>query len=225
MKNRIYSAIALLLLLTVTVAIDHAFAVVWFSAALIAVVLSMGMVECYTLFRLWTLRLASGEPLGWRSGVSCAVLATGCVGLPGAFLFALRLQEHGLLLLLYLVAVTKMTDNGALFVGRLLGRHKLAPKISPAKTVEGVYGGLVVGVLTATLAGPCCLGLGFTFSLLFGLVISPLAVLGDFIESFAKRKAGVKDAGSLMPGIGGVLDLMDSLLLSAPAGYLLLKTM
>ena len=222
MKKRIFSAIVLLLLLTVTVALDHAFAVVWFSAALIAVVLSMGIVECYTLFRLWALRRASGEPLDWRSGVSCAALAACCVGLPGAFLFALRLQEHGLLLLLYLVAVTKMTDNGALFVGRLWGRHKLAPKISPAKTVEGVCGGLVAGVLTAVLAGPFCTGGTLAISLIFGAIISSLAVLGDLAESAVKRGAGVKDSGSLMPGIGGVLDLMDSILLSAPAGYFLL---
>lgn len=222
MKKRICSAIVLLLLLAVTVGLDHAFAVAWFSAALIAVVLSMGIAECHALFRLWALRRASGEPLDWRSGVSCAVSATVCVGLPGAFLFALRLQEHGLLLLLYLVAVAKMTDNGALFVGRQWGRHKLAPKISPAKTVEGLCGGLVVGVLTAVLLGPFCTGGGFVASLIFGIVISPLAVLGDLAESVIKRGAGIKDSGALMPGIGGVLDLMDSILLSAPAGCFLL---
>lgn len=222
MKNRLYSAAALILVLSVTVALDHAFSSAWFSAALIAVAVSMGALECYALLCLQALRRAPGVPPTRLGGVGRALLSLGIIGFPGAFLFALRLEENGLLLLLYLIAVTKMTDNGALFSGRLWGRHKLAPKISPAKTVEGVCGGLVAGLLTAVLLGPCCTGGGFVFALIFGFVISPLAVLGDLAESFAKRKAGVKDSGSLMPGIGGVLDLLDSLLLPVPVGYFLL---
>ena len=213
MKSRLYSASALLLILAAALALDRAFAAAWFSLALIAVVLCLGTAECHALLRLQGLRPA---------GVGRALLAAGCVGLPGAFLFALRLHDNGLMLLLYLVAVAKMTDNGALFAGRLWGRRKLAPKISPAKTVEGVCGGLVVGVLTAVLLGNLCASLGVGASLLFGVLISPLAVFGDLAESRAKRAAGVKDSGSLLPGIGGVLDLMDSVLLAAPAGYLLL---
>ncbi|MEI7899643.1 MAG: phosphatidate cytidylyltransferase [bacterium] len=213
MKSRIYSALALVLVLTATLALDRASGTGWFSAALIAAVLSMGAVECHTL-----LRLQGRRP----TGVGRALLAAGGIGLPGAFLLALRLQEDGLLLVLYLIAVAKMTDNGALFAGRLWGRHKLAPKISPAKTIEGVCGGLAIGVLTAVLLGPCCTSGRPGFFLLFGVTVSLLAVLGDLAESWVKRKAGVKDSGSVLPGIGGILDLMDSVLLSAPAGYLLL---
>lgn len=103
-----------------------------------------------------------------------------------------------------------------------MGPAKLAPKISPGKTIKGVCGGVLAGTAAAILLGPPCAGGSRGFFLFFGLTISLLAVLGDLAESLAKRLAGVKDSGSLMPGIGGVLDLMDSLLLSAPVGYVLL---
>jgi phosphatidate cytidylyltransferase len=213
MKERIYSALALILVLSATLALDRAFGTGGFSAALLGAVLCRGAVECHMLLRLW-----GRSP----AGVGRAMLAAGSIGLPGAFLLALLLQENGRLLVLLLIAVAKMTDNGALFAGRLWGRHKLAPKISPAKTVEGVCGGLAVGVLTAVLLGPWCTRGQPGFFLLFGVTVSLLAVLGDLAESWVKRRAGVKDSGSLLPGIGGVLDLMDSVLLAAPVGYVLL---
>jgi len=222
MRNRLRSAIALLLILGATVALDHALDVEWFSALLIAVVVSMGAWECDALFRLRR-RLRSPEAApDLLDVVGPALLAVVCVVLPGAFLLALRLQEHGLLPLLYLIAVAKMVDNGALFVGTLWGRHKLAPEISPAKTVEGVCGGLFTGIASAVLLGPLCVGGRFLFFMIFGLTIGLLSILGDLAESLLKRRAGVKDSASLFPGIGGVLDLMDSILLSAPVGYFLL---
>ena len=219
MKNRLYSSAALVLVMSITIALDCAFDVEWFSAILIAVVVSMGTVEFRTLLRLREQRRSPGTA---SAGVGRALLAACCIGLPGAFLLALRLQERGLLLVLYLVAVAKMTDNGALFVGRLWGCRKLAPKVSPAKTIEGVCGGLFTGIIAAVLLGPSCTGGSPGSSLVFGAAVSLLAVLGDLAESLVKRSAGVKDSGSLLPGIGGILDLMDSVLLSAPAGYFLL---
>jgi phosphatidate cytidylyltransferase len=144
---------------------------------------------------------APAEELG------CAVLAVAGVGVPGVFLLAL----------------TKMVDNGALLIGRLWGRHKLAPKISPAKTVEGIWGGLCAGMLTAVFLGPYCTKGGMGFYLIFGLTIGIVAIIGDLAESLIKRRAGVKDSGCVFPGIGGVLDLMDSVLLSAPVGYFLFQ--
>ncbi len=223
MKRRLCSSGALLLVVAAALTLDRAFAAAWFSLALIALVLALGAVECRALLTLRAQRRAPAAAAAWLGGVGRAVLAALCVGLPGAFLLALRLREQGLALVLYLIAVAKMTDNGALLVGVLWGRHKLAPAISPAKTVEGVVGGLGAGVLTAVLLGSVCAGLGLPGSLLFGGVVSALAVLGDLTESWFKRQAGVKDSGALMPGIGGVLDLMDSVLLAAPAAYLLLS--
>jgi phosphatidate cytidylyltransferase len=222
MKDRLYSAAALLLVLTTAILLDHAFEVLWFSATLIVVTISIGTLECYALFRLRGRPLSPSAEPAPMDDVRNALLAVACIGLPGAILLALQLQEHGLRSVLYLVAVAKMVDNGALLVGRLLGRHKLAPKISPAKTVEGVLGGLCTGLLTAFLLGPHCTNGSPTFFLIFGLTIGILSVIGDLVASLVKRRAGVKDSGSLLPGIGGVLDLMDSVLLSAPVAYFLL---
>jgi CDP-diglyceride synthetase len=223
MKDRLYSATALLLVLAATIALDHVFGVNGFSATLIVVAILSGTLECYKLFRSWgRSRYATAAPAPLES-VRCALLAVVCVGVPGSFLLALRLQERGLLSVLYLVAVAKMVDNGALLAGRLCGRHKLAPKISPAKTVEGVWGGLGAGMLTSFLLGPYFTNGGLGFFLLIGLTIGIVAVIGDLGESFIKRRAGVKDSGCLLPGIGGVLDLMDSVLLSAPVGYVIFE--
>lgn len=222
MRDRLLSAVALLIILGSMVVLDRSFDVEWFSAVLITAMVSTGALECYTLFRLQRRRRSPGAASDSLGGVGPALLAVVCIALPGAFLLALRLQEHGLLLLLYLIAVAKMVDNGALFVGALWGRHRLAPEISPAKTVEGACGGLLAGIATAVLLGPSCVRGRFEFFVSFGLAIGLLSILGDLGESFIKRRAGVKDSGSLLPGIGGVLDLMDSILLSAPVGYFLL---
>lgn len=221
MKDRLYSATALLLVLTTTILLDHAFRVVWFSAALIVVTISIGTLECYTLFRSKAGSRAPSAVPTPMDDVRNALLAVACIGLPGAILLAMRFQERGLLSVLYLVTVAKMVDNGALLVGRLLGRHKLAPKISPAKTVEGVLGGLCAGMLTAFFLGPYCTDGSPTFFLIFGLTIGIFSVIGDLVASLVKRRAGAKDSGSLLPGIGGALDLMDSVLLSSPIAYLL----
>lgn len=221
MKDRLYSATALLLVLAATIALDHVFGVNGFSATLIAVAISSGTLECYALFCSWGRSRYAAAMRAPREEVRCALLAVACVGVPGAFLLALRLQERGLLSVLYLVVVAKMVDNGALLVGRLWGRHKLAPKISPAKTVEGVLGGLCAGMLTAVFLGPYCTNAGLGFYLVVGPTMGIAAIIGDLAESLIKRKAGVKDSGRLFPGIGGVLDLMDSVLLSAPVGYFL----
>ena len=223
MKDRLFSATALLLVLVATISLDRVFEVDWFSATLITVAIAIGTLECYSLFRSWGLSRYAAKASAQLEIVRCAFLAVVCVGIPGSFLLALRLQERGLLSVLYIVAVAKMVDNGALLVGRLWGRHKLAPNISPAKTVEGVWGGLCAGMLTASLLGPYFTNGGLGFFLLFGLSIGIVAVIGDLGESFIKRRAGVKDSGCLLPGIGGVLDLMDSLLLSAPVGYFLFE--
>lgn len=121
-------------------------------------------------------------------------------------------------------------DAGAYFAGRQFGRRKLAPKISPGKSVEGAVGGVLVG----TLFGPATKavfdllwpeltgGFGWGAALLFGFLLSVVGMLGDLIESLLKRDAEVKDAGGLLPGMGGVLDRLDSPLLGIPLMYYLL---
>jgi phosphatidate cytidylyltransferase len=141
-------------------------------------------------------------------------------------------KDTGLALGLWLVAVVKFCDVGALLTGLAFGRHKMAPDISPKKTWEGAFGGLAVsagvGALLARLDGLGHWGgpyfpADFT-PLRAALVATPLAIASitsDLVESIIKRRAEVKDTGQLIPGIGGAFDLTDSLILAAPIGYFL----
>jgi phosphatidate cytidylyltransferase len=126
-------------------------------------------------------------------------------------------------IMLYLIAVTKCTDAGAYAVGRVWGRHKMIPRISPGKTWEGFAGG-VAGALFISILLPILMpeGLkGFTLvhSIIVGVLLSLVSVVGDLAESVVKRDAQVKDSGQMIPGIGGALDLIDSLLFTAPVFY------
>jgi phosphatidate cytidylyltransferase len=126
----------------------------------------------------------------------------------------------------YLLAqiVTWLTDVGAYLVGRTWGRRKLAPVVSPGKSVEGALGGLVGGALAAWGAAAAFgLPVAPLAALAGGAVLSALGQLGDLAESLLKRQAGVKDSGTLIPGHGGILDRIDSLLFVATATYYLAR--
>jgi len=132
--------------------------------------------------------------------------------------------------MIYTLTVVIWCDTGAYFAGRAYGRRKLAPKISPGKSVEGAIGGVIAG----TLAGLVAKGLfdafwpglsqalGWGAALVFGLLISLVGIVGDLVESLLKRDAAVKDTGTLLPGFGGVLDRIDAPLLAIPVMYYLL---
>ncbi len=134
---------------------------------------------------------------------------------------------EGAYYVLYFVLVTKFSDLGAYVVGSLIGRHKMIPRISPGKTWEGFGGAIAVSTLASLLfyhwGGGRLAGMSWRHATVLGVVLSVAAVLGDLIESLFKREAGVKDSGRLFPGIGGMLDLMDSLLFNAPLMYLYLR--
>ena len=131
----------------------------------------------------------------------------------------------GVAMVAYPLMVTWMTDSGAFFGGRRWGSRKLAPRLSPGKTVEGAMVGLLGGTLGGWIMGELVFGLwlglaGLGFlGALGGLLISALSQLGDLAESAWKREAGVKDSGTFFPGHGGVLDRMDSLIFTIPASY------
>jgi phosphatidate cytidylyltransferase len=121
---------------------------------------------------------------------------------------------------LFMVLVgTAACDTGAYFVGSMIGRHKMIPHVSPGKTWEGLAGGVLGGVIAA-LAMSGVLGLELWQAALLGLLICAAAVTGDLSESLFKRAAGVKDSGNLIPGHGGVLDRIDSILFVLPAVFL-----
>jgi phosphatidate cytidylyltransferase len=150
------------------------------------------------------------------------------VGLLGSFIIQLRWFDgpyHGLLPLVFLVATAKGADTGAYTLGRIAGRHKLWPRLSPNKTVEGALGGLAAGVLAAlAVAGLARYllkvpTLGWPEAAGFGLLVGSAAQLGDLMESMIKRDCARKDASDAVPGFGGVLDVLDSLLFAGPVAY------
>ena len=110
-------------------------------------------------------------------------------------------------------------DTAAFFTGRLFGRHKLAPHISPAKTWEGVFGGLVLSIIAALLCTVGPLGVPWYLAIVLGVVLGCAAVAGDLAESLIKRQAHVKDSGQIMPGHGGMLDRIDSLMFAVIVVY------
>jgi phosphatidate cytidylyltransferase len=150
------------------------------------------------------------------------------------YMYPLRYHDYavgataGTIVVMFPIAVTWATDTGAYGLGRLFGRHKLIPSVSPAKTVEGSIGGLILAVVAAwayveLLMRPYAqLSLLPTGVIAFGAVIAIVAQLGDLAESLIKRDAGVKDSSRLLPGHGGILDRFDSLLFVLPVAYLLL---
>lgn len=150
------------------------------------------------------------------------------------YMYPIRYHDYavgplaGTVLLMLPIALTWATDTGAYFFGRSLGRHKLIPSVSPAKTVEGAVGGVIVAVIAAwlyvlfllkPLAQLSMLPAGLT---IFAILIAVVAQIGDLAESLFKRDAGVKDSSRLLPGHGGILDRFDSLLFVLPAAYVLL---
>lgn len=128
---------------------------------------------------------------------------------------------HGRRWIFLVLTVIFAGDTGAFYSGRVWGRHRLAPVLSPKKTVEGAVGGLVVSLAATALAGklfnPAPLKVGAFF--LLGLGLALVGQLGDLMESMLKRASGVKDAGALLPGHGGMLDRLDSLLFAFPFTY------
>jgi phosphatidate cytidylyltransferase len=136
--------------------------------------------------------------------------------------------QGGRYFVMYLVVVTKFTDIGAYLVGSTVGRHKMIPRISPNKTWEGTVGGVVCAVAASLLclvALPDLVHSGLTMhhALLLGVLLGVAAVIGDLAESLVKREAGVKDSSVWLPGHGGALDLVDSLLFTAPLLYVYMR--
>jgi phosphatidate cytidylyltransferase len=128
---------------------------------------------------------------------------------------------------LYLIAITKFSDMGAYLTGSAIGRHKLIPHISPQKTWEGFFGALAFSLIASwglfRLMPAQLSVLNWTHATVLGLLLGFAAVIGDLAESLIKRSTGVKDSGTMLPGIGGALDLVDSILFTAPLLFFYLR--
>ena len=147
-----------------------------------------------------------------------------------SFLVKIRLMLpgiEGVKLLGFILLVTKSADIGALLIGSSFGKHPLLPKVSPNKSVEGTLGAVLMSACTALIFRsflPSTLDLPFWQIFFMGAFFGGLGQLGDLSESLIKRDCGVKDSGKFLPGMGGVLDIIDSLLFSAPAFYLYMSS-
>jgi phosphatidate cytidylyltransferase len=156
----------------------------------------------------------------WLWGIAAPLYLGGLA----SYFVLLRDGPDGRELLFFTLLTVWATDTGAYAVGRAIGRHKLAPAISPGKTIEGSLGSLVTGFI-AVFVLDAAIGIGFeTLDLvLLGLILPPLIGIGDLAESALKRALDVKDSSGLVPGHGGIADRLDSLLFAAPAVYYYVK--
>jgi phosphatidate cytidylyltransferase len=152
--------------------------------------------------------------------VAFTLLGVFYVGWLLSYVLMLRLLIDGLYYVFYVFTVVWLGDAAALVGGTLMGRHKLAPSISPGKTIEGAVSGFLGSLCGALLGGFWFLG-HFTVlqCLTVGSMLAVLGQLGDLSESFLKRSSGIKDSGTLIPGHGGILDKIDGILFGAPALY------
>jgi len=166
------------------------------------------------------------------SGISAiAVTLLGLMYVPWLLNFLQKISYfpgvEGKYFLLYFILLTKFSDMGAYVVGSLIGRHKMIPRISPGKTWEGFAGAILVStgasLVFVHFLGSHMAGMNPYHAVVLGIILSSTAVIGDLIESLFKRECGAKDSGNALPGIGGVLDLLDSLLFNAPIMYLYLR--
>lgn len=180
-------------------------------------------------FALSMFMLAKSRDLkGVLGGAAFTTATSSYVAIAIGFLLLIR-REHDAMWILGIISIVKMCDTGAFFVGCNFGKHKLIPWISPGKTWEGLIGGIVTASLTAMLLSklnnaylPDEPTISMSSAALFGAIFGLLGQAGDLIMSICKRDSGIKDSSSVLPGLGGLLDVLDSLLLVSPVAYWLL---
>lgn len=182
----------------------------------------------FTLYILWVpafsfLALFAAQALkfgteGTIRNISGSFFTILYLGFLSMFVLGLRLQ-HGPWVLLLFIFTVKASDIGAYTIGRCFGKHKLCPTISPGKTWEGLAGAMLFGALVSLGFSHFCDIMSFLQAACFGLVFGVLGQLGDLVESMIKRDAASKDSSTNIPGFGGVLDVIDSPLATAPAAF------
>ena len=174
-----------------------------------------------TIFILQFTRSESNQAI---VGVSTTTFGILYISWTFSFLMKLKLIQQdslpaGGLLVAFLLLVTKVGDIGAYFIGTYFGKHSLIPRISPKKSVEGAIGGFIFSVAAALISKSFLPSVSLYHLLILGCLLGILAQIGDLSASLIKRDSQVKDSADLIPGLGGVLDLVDSILFTAPTLY------
>jgi phosphatidate cytidylyltransferase len=182
----------------------------WLSAGIVLTLLLLG-----AAFVVAT-RDPAADAAGWLWDLSTALY----FGVLASHFILVRELPDGRDWLFFVVLSVWITDTGAYFLGRAIGRHKLAPSISPGKTIEGAIGGVIAGAAAVVLLDYVFeFGLAVEHLVALGLIVPVVTQIGDLAESAIKRALGVKDSSGLIPGHGGVADRLDSLIFAAPVVY------
>ncbi|SDY53816.1 phosphatidate cytidylyltransferase [Micromonospora pattaloongensis] len=181
--------------------------------------LSLGLIVTVLACLVW--RLGDG-PARYQRDISAATLIAVYVPFLAGFAALLAVQPDGDLRILVTLAAVVLSDTGGYAAGVFYGRHPMAPSVSPKKSWEGFGGSLVAAALGSALLLWLLLDVAPWWGALFGLAVSVAAVLGDLGESMIKRDLGIKDMSDLLPGHGGLMDRLDSILFALPTAYLLL---
>ncbi|WP_058235526.1 phosphatidate cytidylyltransferase [Devriesea agamarum] len=182
--------------------------------------LVIAMAVAVAVVMIW--RVVETTGLAAVRDVVAGIFTLAWVPFLGSFILLLFAQDDGAMRVLLAIAVPAANDTGGYIAGVLAGRHPMVPTISPKKSWEGFVGSLICGTTTAAVIVTEGLGGPWWAGLIIGPVMVVIATVGDLCESLLKRDLGLKDMGSLLPGHGGVLDRIDSMLLSAPTAFLLL---
>lgn len=168
----------------------------------------------------WALFWLAGKPEARTLRALLALLLMALwVGAPMAHLGLISQRPNDVVLILIAVVGPWISDSGAYFAGRFFGRHPLFPSLSPSKTIEGAIGGLAMTMLVVGWTGVVFLDFSIYEAAIFGAAVSLFSQTGDLFESILKRILDLKDLGNFLPGHGGMLDRIDSLLFTAPAVY------
>ena len=179
---------------------------------------------CLAVFLLQFTRRQTEQAL---VGIATTVFGIFYISWFFSFMIKLRITPpHGLdgrFLVLYLLLVTKSGDMAAYFIGTVLGKHHLIPRISPKKSIEGTLAGLITSFTIAVIFRSLLPSVGIAHIVALGLLLSFISQIGDLSESLIKRDCQVKDSGNFFPGLGGILDLIDSLLFTTPIFYFYLR--
>lgn len=176
-----------------------------------------------TLFSIW---IFNKDKINLKS-LTTAIFAAVIIPLFFSLTISIFMRENGKFLILIPFIAAWLTDSGAYFSGKLFGRHKLAPDISPKKTIEGSIGGVVICILSFLLYGYILSKIfgkqpDYMLIVLFAFVLSVISQIGDLSFSLIKREYNIKDFGIIFPGHGGILDRFDSVIFTTPAVYILL---